>query len=263
MPRQERDTLFLVEEPGDLAEQALTFARSIANGASVQILATSSPSDTVSQGFAVDALHVAEHQAFASFAPGAVARALVELAARLAPTAIVASGTSRGNEVLARVAAVTDLPFAANCIAASGDRVTRVRWGGSLLEEAQLHGAPRLLTVQPHAVAADAATGDPAPVERFTPKLTDEDLVVRVRERVSAAAGGVSLAEAKVVVSCGRGAGSNSPPTPNMPAAAPRCWSSFTRAIGCRHGRLHERIRRPAEAVAAGLRQRPRGVQGG
>jgi electron transfer flavoprotein alpha subunit len=200
--------LVYVEEPGDLTQQALAFARSVANGASIHAFATNAPSDTVSQGLAVDALHVAEHEAFASFAPDAIARALVALAARILPSAILASGTPRGNEVLARVAAITDLPLAANCVAASGDVVTRVRWGGSLLEEAQVNGAPRLLTVQPHVVEAEAATGEPAPVERFTPELADEDLVVRVRERVGAATGGVSLAEAKVVVSCGRGAGS-------------------------------------------------------
>jgi len=82
-----------------------------------------------------------------------------------------------------------------------------VRWGGSLLEEAELHGRPALLTVAPHAVAAEAAGGAPA-VERFTPTLTDADLVVRASGRVAAAGGGVSLADARVVVSGGRGAGS-------------------------------------------------------
>ena len=111
--------------------------------------------------------------------------------------------------MLARVAAITDLPFAANCVAASGDVVTRVRWGGSLLEEAQLHGAPRLLTVQPHAVEAEAASAvSPRRSSASRPSSRTQDLVVHVRERVGAATGGVSLAEAKVVVSCGRGAGS-------------------------------------------------------
>src|SRR3984885_15633904 len=74
------------------------------------------------------------------------------------PTVVVGPGTERGNEVLAHVAAILDLPFAANCTKATpGDplTLTRVRWGGSLLEEARLHGSPALLTVAPHAVAAD------------------------------------------------------------------------------------------------------------
>jgi electron transfer flavoprotein alpha subunit len=86
--------------------------------------------------------------------------------------------------------------------------VTRVRWGGSLLEEATLHGLPQLLTMQPHAVAADPVPASEPTVERFVPSLTNGDLVARVVDRLAVATAGVSLAEAKVVVSAGRGAGS-------------------------------------------------------
>jgi len=195
-----------IDEPGELAQQALTFAREL--GGPLHAFAALAAVSV--EG--VETLHVAEGDAFASYAPAAIAQALVELVERLSPTAVVAAGTERGNEVLAHVAAKLDVPFAANCTRATpGDPlvVTRVRWGGSLLEEARVHGPVKLLTVQPHAVASEEqAAGDPA-VERFTPTHSDADLVVRVHERVAAAAGGVSLADAKVVVSCGRGAGSS------------------------------------------------------
>ncbi len=194
--------LVYMEEPGELAQQALAFAGLL--GEPLHAFCVGKPVPIAG----VEIVHVAEGDAFSSFAPAAIARALVELAETLSPSAIVAAGTARGNEVLARVAAITDLAFAANCIDVGASEVTRVRWGGSLLEEARLHGEPRLMTVQPHAIAAAAPGGEEARVERFTPTLEDADLVVRVRERVGAAAGGVSLAEAKVVVSCGRGAGS-------------------------------------------------------
>jgi len=160
----------------------------------------------------VDALQVAVHEAFGSYAPLAVAEAVVELAGRLGATSVVGPGTERGNEVLAHVAALLDLPLAANCVAvadADADAgVTRVRWGGSLLEEARVDAPTLLLTVQPHAVAAEPGTGDPPSVETFTPTLSDAALALRVVERVAAATGGVSLADARVVVSGGRGAGS-------------------------------------------------------
>jgi electron transfer flavoprotein alpha subunit len=198
-------TLVYVEEAGDLTQQTLAFARGL--GEPLYAFATGEPVEVTG----VEKVHHAEGDAFASYAPAAVARALVELMEAHSPTAVVASGTPRGNEVLARVAAITDLPLAANCIAsAAGDpaSVMRIRWGGSLLEEARIHGETLLMTVQPHAVAAEQASGEPAPVEGFSPTLTAHDLVVSVRERVGSATGGVSLAEAKVVVSCGRGAGS-------------------------------------------------------
>ena len=195
-------TLVYVEEAGDLTQQALAFARSLDGPVYALAAGEALPLS------GVERLHVAEGEAFSSYAPLAIARAAVELLDTHTPSALVACGTPRGNEVLAHVAAITNLPFAANCVSIDGDRVTRVRWGGSLFEEAQLRGSPKLLSVQPHAVEAEAATGEPAPVESFTPTLQEPDLVVRVRERVAPTGGGVSLAEAKVVVSAGRGAGS-------------------------------------------------------
>jgi electron transfer flavoprotein alpha subunit len=160
----------------------------------------------------VSKAHVAEDERLAAYAPGAWARSVTDLAARLEPSAIVAPGSNGGNEVLAHVAARMGLPFAANCTqvrAGAPLELTRVRWGGSLLEEARLHGSPALLSSAPHMVAATTVNGaDAPPVETFAPALEDSDLAVRVTEHVETVTSGVSLAEAKVVVSGGRGVGS-------------------------------------------------------
>ena len=199
-----------VDEP---SLQAATLARSLAGDHAPQALVAS---DTVSLGLGgqlpVGTVHVAVHEAFGSYAPRAVAEAIVELAERREATAVVGPGTERGNEVLAHVAAILDLPLAANCVAASrtddGAEVTRVRWGGSLLEHARIHAPKTLLTVQPHAIAADTSAAAPPAIESFTPSLSAAALAQRVVERVGTATGGISLADAKVVVSGGRGAGS-------------------------------------------------------
>ena len=139
------------------------------------------------------------------YAPAAWAAALVELIIEREPEAVIAPGSDRGNEVLAHVAARLDLPMAANCLSATRGKpatVTRVRWGGSLLEEARVHGAPLLLTVAPHAVAA-------APFDVEVAELAvvlDEE--VRVLEHLEAGSAGVSLSDADVVVAGGRGVGS-------------------------------------------------------
>ena len=209
--------LVVVERiPGGIDElslQAVAFARRFAAGEPVHAVTVGGGEGLagVLGDHGVSMLHVAEHAAFEAFAPVAVAQVVAGVAERMGSSAVVAAGNNRGNEVLAHVAAMTDLPFAANCTdAVAGDPalVTRVRWGGSLLEEARLHGTPKLITVQPHTVASEPAPTGDAHVESFVPALSDADVVVRVVERVEAAAGGVSLAEAKVVVSAGRGAGS-------------------------------------------------------
>ena len=107
--------------------------------------------------------------------------------------------------MLAHLAARLDLPMAANCVSVTpGDpaSVTRVRWGGSLLEEARVHGSPLLATVAPHAVAADPSAAVDIEV------LAAAEDPVKVSERVPTATAGVSLADADVVVSGGRGVGS-------------------------------------------------------
>jgi electron transfer flavoprotein alpha subunit len=138
------------------------------------------------------------------YATEAWAQAIVELE----PQVVVAPGTDRGHEVLAHVAARLDAPLAANCVDArvEGDAValTRQRWGGSLLEEARLSGSPKLLTVAPHAVAADAV---PAEVRELTPRL-HEGVRVRVARREEPEVGAVRLDTARVVVGGGRGVGS-------------------------------------------------------
>ena len=114
--------------------------------------------------------------------------------------------------MLGHLAARRDLPFAANCIAVGSDgTVTRVRWGGSLLEEARIHARRcKLLSVAPHMVEATTVERRrAATVETFEPDA-ERGRPGRAgrRARRDAVAPGISLAEAKVVVSGGRGVGS-------------------------------------------------------
>ena len=211
--------LVLAEHAGgavtDPSLQTIALARSLASGQPVHALlvgpgATDAAPSLGAHGVAV--AHAAEHQAFSAFAPDAWAAAVTELAGSLGATAVLAPGTDRCNDVMARVAARAGLPLASNCIAAAPGApvtVTRQRWGGSLLEEARLHSERPLITVAPHTVQVEAATtAAPVEVKPFNPELAPPDLAVRVTEHVAKPGGGISLAEAKVVVSGGRGVGS-------------------------------------------------------
>jgi electron transfer flavoprotein alpha subunit len=199
----------------ELSLQALSLARDLAGGEPVAALlvgpgGAEAAAELGAHGVAT--AHVAEDERLSAYAPGAWARSVTDLVERLGPSAVVAAGTPRGNEVLSHVAARLDLPFAANCTAVRpGDalEVTRVRWGGSLLEEARVHADLSLLSVAPHTVAATTVNGADSPaLEPFAPELDDADLLIRVSEHVEAVTSGISLADAKVVVSGGRGVGS-------------------------------------------------------
>src|SRR3954447_11201047 len=165
--------LVLIEPDDELSLQAVTLARSLdgeVHGISV--------GDAVAP---VDVLHVAEVDG--SYAPGAWAAAVVQLVARLSPSAVIAPGSDRGNEVLAHVAARLDLPMAANVTEVRGDEVTRQRWGGTLLGDAPLHADLKLLSAAPFAFAAsdDASRSR---VDAFVPNLTPADTAVRVVESI-------------------------------------------------------------------------------
>jgi electron transfer flavoprotein alpha subunit len=209
--------LVLVEHadgrPDELSLQALALARTLAGGGPAEALLVGAGAVEAAQTLGAHGAttsHVAEHDRLAAYAPAAWARCVTDTIERTSPSAVVAAGTNRGNEVMAHVAARMDLPLAANCTAATEDgKVTRIRWGGSLLEEAQLKGSPLLLSVAPHAVQATTVNGADAPtIETFEPALDEADLVVQVGEHAETPTAGVSLAEAKVVISGGRGVGS-------------------------------------------------------
>ncbi len=197
----------------ELSLQALALARQLGEPLAALLVGPGGADAAAGLGaHGVTSVHVAEDERLGAYAPGAWARCVTDLAARLEPSAIVAPGSNGGNEVMAHVAARLQLPFAANCTrveAGAPLALTRVRWGGSLLEEARLHGSPALLSSAPHMVPAATVNGaDPPAVESFSPALDDADLAVRVSEHVDTVTSGISLAEAKVVVSGGRGVGS-------------------------------------------------------
>jgi electron transfer flavoprotein alpha subunit len=174
--------VFAERSDDELFRQAVAFARCLAD----------------------DELHAVGIDDDGGYSPDGTVAALAGLIQDRSPSAVVAPGTDRSNEVLAHVAAQLDLPMAANCVSVTPGEpltLTRVRWGGSLLEEARLHGSPALLTVAPHAVTADTADTD---VE----SIPARDGRVRVSEHTQAVSAGVSLTDADVVVSGGRGVGS-------------------------------------------------------
>ena len=202
-------------EADELSLQALTLARSLAGDEPVTALLVGQGGQEAGAALGahgVSAALVAEDERLAAYSPGAWARSVTDAIERTEASAVVAAGTNRGNEVLAHVAARRDLPFAANCTEVRSGaelEVTRIRWGGSLLEEAAVHSPLPLLSVAPHALPAAPGNGaGPADVEAFAPALDESDLVVQVSEHVDDVATGISLAEAKVVVSGGRGVGS-------------------------------------------------------
>ncbi|MHB1929753.1 MAG: electron transfer flavoprotein subunit alpha/FixB family protein [Acidimicrobiales bacterium] len=162
-----------------------------------------------------------------AYAPRAWAHALADVVAAESPAAVVGPGSERGNEVMAHLAAMTDLPFAANCLSVTPPEsagapwtLVRNRWAGSLLEDSEVAAdGPALLTAALGAAAPAPVPAAPPPVPAAPPPVHPIDTVpiptvpdaadlrVAVAEVLQPAGDGVSLADAKVIVSGGRGVG--------------------------------------------------------
>ncbi|HJL90071.1 MAG TPA: electron transfer flavoprotein subunit alpha/FixB family protein [Acidimicrobiales bacterium] len=196
--------------------EALTFGRDLAGKAEItcEAVVIGAGADAALDSLAAhgaEQVHLAGHDLLTDYGPEAWGETLTQLVRSTGATAVMACGTDRGNEVLAHVAARLDEPFVANCTDITpGDvwTMTRVQWGGSLLEDTTLDAGIRVVSVTHHAVEATPADR-PAEgsVVLFTPDLGAEAARTVVRDRVVLTQG-ITLATSPVVVGGGRGVGS-------------------------------------------------------
>ena len=212
-------TVVLVETLGDevaeVSREALTFARDL--GEPVCAVVVGGPAAAVAdrlRAYGVEVAYEVTGDAFTAYAPAAWAAA-VQAAAQdqgAASTAVVASGTPRGNEVLAHVACRLDVAMAANVVAVGSRQplvVSRQVLGGAALEEMRLEDTPAVFSVAGHACEERPAE-EPATctVRSLDVAPGAHDLAARVvRTETGASADAGTLKSAKVVVGAGRGAG--------------------------------------------------------
>lgn len=206
------------------ALEALTAARTLAADLGVAVDAVVLGDDGLFQTHGADlfaactehgavTVHCGRHGFLADYGPDAWGAALAGFLQDAAPVAMVAAGTDRGAEAMAQLAARTDLPLVANCVQVSAGaetwEITRIQWGGSLLEDVTLASALPLLTIAQHSVEAETIPGGTAEVNLadFEPDLGPEVQRTLVRDRVTLTEG-ITLSTSPVVVSGGRGVGS-------------------------------------------------------
>jgi electron transfer flavoprotein alpha subunit len=195
----------------DASLEGLTAGRELAAKLGVPMHAASLGADlsAIAGEYGAAVTHVVSHDLLVDYGPEAWGETVHQLIEAAGATAVVACGTDRGNEVMAHVAARRDLPMVANCLDVTPGEswaLTRMRWGGSLLEDATLTSPIKLVTFSHHGVDAK-----PSPiatvVEAFAPTLDASLARTIVRDRVVREAG-VTLSTSRVVIGGGRGVGS-------------------------------------------------------
>jgi len=208
-------------EAGETSYQSLGFARELLAagvGTSITAVVIGAEADPLALelgAYGASQVISVHHSELTDYAPEAWGEVLAELIASRSPAAVVATGTDRGNEVLAHAAAITDLPFAANVSAIRSAaeahiELTRVRWGGSLLEQSKLIASTYVMSGAAHVFDGDPSpdhVGASADVEMVQATLPDTAARTRITDRVTLSSG-ITLTTAAVVVSGGRGVGS-------------------------------------------------------
>ncbi len=208
----------LEHDRGELAEaalEALTFGRTLAAKMGADLHAAligSDSSDLVDEAgrFGAETVHVVTHPILSDYGSEAYGAALAQLIEEVDPSAVLACASDRGSESMAFAAAHLDLPLVANCLEATPGEpwaITRLQWGGSLLEDITLDSTIAMLTCGVHSVAAEPAGDETPDVEEFEPELDDSLARTVVRDRVVLTQG-VTLPTAQVVCGGGRGVGS-------------------------------------------------------
>ena len=196
----------------------LTAARNLATqmGTSLEAVTVGANADglaTVAAQYGATVVHQAHHAALTDFGPEAWGEAVAQVVRKISPQVVIGTGTERGHEVIAQVAARLDLPASMNCIefdsaftGAQPLKVVRARWGGSLLEQSEVDAQIKLVTLANHTVeAVESSVSASNTVHEV--ELNDSVMHSFVQDRVERVAG-VTLATSPVVVSGGRGVGS-------------------------------------------------------
>jgi electron transfer flavoprotein alpha subunit len=163
--------------------------------------------------YGAEKVYVADSPDFSGYVVAPAAELLASLVADKAPAAVLIAGTTEGKEIAGRLAVKTGsgvLTDAVNVVA--GDDGSPVaeqpNFGGAVTVHSVVRAGTPIIAVRPNAVAPEASAGAAA-VETLSFAASDAAKAATVTERVVAEKGArPDLTEAQIVVSGGRGTGS-------------------------------------------------------
>ncbi|MCL4394802.1 MAG: electron transfer flavoprotein subunit alpha/FixB family protein [Chloroflexi bacterium] len=155
----------------------------------------------------VAGVYVVDDPALETFAPEVYTAALVEVIKKAQPSLILFGATGYGKELGARAAARLDLGLITDCTWVGVDGgapiFKRPVYAGKAVATVKPKSLPVMASIRPNIFPPAEEGAAAASVEKLaSPSVTPR---ARVKEKVAKAAVSVDLAEAKIVVSGGRG----------------------------------------------------------
>jgi len=140
--------------------------------------------------------------------PALRAKALVATMKNYDINVLIGLSSSKGRDVMARVAAMLDVPLALDCIDLNLDdqTVTKSHFSGKTIAKIRLLGDTLVCGVRPNAVEPKKAPFE-AEFEVFHAQVEDTDQIV-VKKIIGSTSGEIDLTEANIIVTGGRPIGS-------------------------------------------------------
>jgi electron transfer flavoprotein alpha subunit len=194
------------------AFEAITAARALAAGGEVHAVLCGPPGIGAKAGelakYGATVVHVAEHAAFANYAPEPIAAAVAQLVSAGGIRAAAFAASAQGKDLAPRVAAKLRVPIATDVIRAQWEGETLVAdkpgYTGKVITTLALTATPAVISVRP---GAFVATESPAAgrTESLPLPLDPAGARVKVTQTIAGDNAKLDLGEARVIVAGGRG----------------------------------------------------------
>lgn len=198
--------------------EMLSEARKLANELSTQLCAVlmgNQIKDAAAEAFAygADKVFVCDAKELENYNTENYCKVLEALVKEHQPEILLTAATTSGRDLSSRLASRFETGLAADCVALKVDEdktfvATRPIYGGNLMADVVFPvKRPIMCSVRPNAMSkAEPDTGKSGEVVEV-PFTTDAELRAQVRELIEKASGEISLTDAQIIVSGGRGLG--------------------------------------------------------
>ena len=188
--------------------EVLTVARLIANGGEIAACVFGSDGEKYSEELAkygAQKVYVVDNLALNQYTPDGFNQALLKAIEEVQPQVVLTGHTSIGKDVFPRTAARLNAGVISDCtVVECGDEIvfTRPIYSGKAFEKRKISDGLIMATIRPNNIVLSE---HPVAAEILKLSVEIKDLRTIVREVVKKASGKVDLAEAKIIVSGGRG----------------------------------------------------------